>query len=220
MSPLVVSYYTVGTPYEKEAIHLASSCLKLGIDHEIIPVPSLGSWSANCCYKPQFLLDLLEKHNRPLIWTDIDSVFVKKPIFFETCKADIALKIHHSLPNDAKSKILTGTFFINNTPKAKQLLAFWKDACELDLKTTPLLFDQAILAKILFEKIPEISIAELPAGYIAIKDHPDTLKIPESEIYILHYQASRLYQKMIDGDLSPTLANWLSSDELKSLRTD
>ncbi len=220
MKPLVVSYYTIGTPYEKEASHLASSCSKFNIDYEIIPVPNLGSWSANCCYKPKFLLELLQKYNRPLIWTDVDSVFVNKPTFFDTCKADIAVKIHHLLPNDAKSKILTGTLFINNTSKAADLLSFWEAACSIELKTDPQLFDQAILAKVLFEKIPEISIAELPSGYIAIKDHPETLKLPPNEIFILHYQASRLYQKIIDGDLSPSLTDWLSPEELKSLRFD
>ena len=220
MNPLVVSYYTEGTPYEKEATDLASSCLEFGIEHEISKVPNLGSWSANCCYKPEFLLNLLEKHNRPLIWTDVDSVFVNKPIFFDTCKSDIALKINHDLPVDAKSKILTGTLFINNTAAVKKLLRFWKDDCQSALKHNPLIFDQAILAKILFEKMPEITACELPPGYLQIIDHPKDQLTPQENVVIIHYQASRLYQKMIDGELSPILTDWLSSEELKKIRTN
>ncbi len=214
MKALVVSYYTKGTPYEKEATDLVASCLKFHLDHEILPVPNLGSWSANCCYKPQFLLDQLDKHNRPLIWTDVDSTFVQAPLFFETCTSDLAIKINHALPNDAKSKILTGTFFINNTLTARNLLRFWKEECEIALKDNSLLFDQAVLAKVLFEKIPEIHITELPPSYIHIEGHPENIGAP----VIIHTQASRLYQKIIDGEVTSSLTELLNSTDLKNLR--
>jgi hypothetical protein len=218
LTPLFVSFYTEGTPYEKEATDLVASLIKYQLDYEVVAVPNLGSWSANCCHKPEFLLKCLEKHNRPLVWTDVDSIIVKAPTFFNDCKADIALKIYHDLPNDAKSKINSATFFINNTSSARKLLGFWKDACKEALKNDPLVFDQAVLAKVLFEKMPEINVSELPLGYLTIIDHPDDLKIAKEDQVIIHYQASRLYQKMIDGELSPLLANFLSSVELKKVR--
>ena len=149
----------------------------------------------------------------------MDSIFIKKPIFFDTCTADIALKVHKDLPNDAKSKILTGTLFINNTAVTKKLLRFWHEACQEELKIDPLLFDQAILAKILFSKMPEISISDFPPGFLQIMDHPENKTFPPDSAVIIHYQASRLYQKMIDGELSPTLASWLSPEELKKIRS-
>ncbi len=218
MTPLFVSFYTEGTPYEKEARDLVASLVKFHLDYEVVGVPNLGSWSANCCHKPEFLLQLLEKHNRPLVWTDVDSIIIKQPTFFNDCKADIALKSYHNLPNDAKSKISSGTFFVNNTSATKKLLSFWKDACVEALKKDPLVFDQAVLAKVLFEKMPDIKVAELPLGYLTIIDHPDHLKIAKEDLVIIHYQASRLYQKMIDGELSPLLANFLSPEELKKIR--
>lgn len=218
MKPFIVSYFTEGTPYEKEATDLASSCLKFNLEHEIVPAPNFGSWSANCCYKPVFLLKLLEKHNRPLVWTDVDSIFLAYPTFFNSCEADIALKIHHDLPIDAKSKILSGTLFLNNTATTRKLLGFWKEACEEALKNSTMVFDQSILCKVLFEKTPEITIAELPPGYLTIIDHPDSLKLTPKETVIVHYQASRLYQKIVDGEVSSSLFESLSPEELKKIR--
>jgi hypothetical protein len=219
LTPLFVSFYTENTPYEKEATDLVASLNRFHLDYEVIAVPNLGSWSANCCHKPEFILKLLEKHNRPLVWTDVDSIIVNPPTFFNTCKADLALKIYHDLPIDAKSKINSATFFVNNTTPTRKLLGFWKDACKEALKTDPLVFDQAVLAKVLFEKMPEIKVAELPTGYLSIVDHPDDVKIAKKEQIIIHYQASRLYQKMIDGELSDVFANSLSPEELKRVRT-
>lgn len=216
--PLIVSFYTKETLYEKEALDLTASLDKLGLEHEVVGVPNRGSWSANCCYKPEFLLAKLEEHKRPLIWTDADSVFVQKPTFLEECYADVALRINDNLPIEDKAKILTGTFFVNNTASAKKLLQLWKRECErlLDRKDG-LVFDQVALRKVVLHYPTIVEMKRLPKTYLVIADSRKD-KVEEDAV-VVHYQASRLNQKIMDEELTPALANGLSAQELKKIRT-
>lgn len=60
--PLVISFYTENSPYQLEALNLISSCQELGIEAEIVGVPSQGTWERNCALKPFFIREkLLEK---------------------------------------------------------------------------------------------------------------------------------------------------------------
>lgn len=219
--PLIVSYYTEGTLYEKEAYDLIESCKKFGLEYDIVSVPNLGSWSANCCYKPTFLLEKLEKHQRPLVWTDVDSVIVKDPVLFNECYADVALRINDHLPETDKAKILSGTLFINNTASAKKLLQLWAKECARCLLQEEMVFDQVALKKVILHYPTIVEIKRLPASYIRIVDHPKNEKSgnPEDAV-IVHYQASRLYQKMVDNELVSALGNHLSGAELKKIRTE
>ena len=215
--PLIVSFYTEGTLYEKEALDLVASLDKLGLEHEVVAAPNKGSWSANCCYKPEFLLAKLEEHNRPLIWTDADSIFVQKPTFLEECYADVALRINDHLPVEDKGKILTGTFFVNNTPSAKKLLQLWKRECERLLERKyGLVFDQVALRKVVLHYPTIVEMKRLPQTYLIIADSRKD-KI-EDDAVVVHYQASRLNQKIIDQELTPALAEGLSSQDLKNIR--
>lgn len=216
--PLIVSFYTKETLYEKEALDLTASLDKLGLEHEVVGVPNRGSWSANCCYKPEFLLAKLEEHKRPLIWTDADSVFVQKPTFLEECYADVALRINDNLPIEDKAKILTGTFFVNNTASAKKLLQLWKRECErlLDRKDG-LVFDQVALRKVVLHYPTIVEMKRLPKTYLVIADSRKD-KVEEDAV-VVHYQASRLNQKIMDEELTPALTNGLSAQELKKIRT-
>ncbi len=218
--PLVVSYYTEGTPYEKEAKDLIASCEKFGLEYEVVGVPSRGSWSANCCYKPEYLLAKLDEHKRPLIWTDVDSVFVQNPEIFYNCGADVALRINDHLPIENKAKILTGTFFINNTASGRKLLQLWKKECERLLVKEEMVFDQVCLRKVILHYPTIVEIKRLPATYVTIVDHPEDKKSLGGDAVVVHYQASRLYQKMVDEEVTPALASHFSSEELKKIRTE
>lgn len=218
--PLFVSYFTENTLYEKESADLIASFKKFGLEYEVAAVPNLGSWSKNCCYKPAFLLEMLEKHNRPLVWTDVDSVVVKDPVFFDECYADIALRINDQLSTDDKAKVLTGTFFINNTPSAKKLLQLWKKECERILEKDAMAFDQVALRKVILHYPTIVEIKRLPTSYITIVDNPKDLEEVGDGAVIVHYQASRLNQKIMDNEVVEALANGMSSDELKKIRTE
>ncbi len=190
--PLIVSYYTEETPYEKEAGDLIASCKKFGLEYEIEAIPNKGSKEANCCFKPEFLLNCLEKYNRPIVWTDIDSMFFQNPTIFEDCKADVALRINDNVPVDSPLKILSNTMFINNTASTKKLLNFWKKECEKLLKQEGPVFDQVALRRVILHYPTMVEIKRLPSTYVTVTDDvEDRSSFPDNAV-VVHYKLSRL----------------------------
>ena len=192
---LVASYYTEGTPYEQEAADLRASCERFGLRHHIQGVPNLGSWSKNCCHKPVYLLEQLERYNCPIVWTDADSLFVAKPtLFYEPFPADIAVRVCPEHPIDSELYVLSGTLFLNNTDNVKRLLHAWIEGNSLAID--PYFFDQLGLNYALCKT--QVRTVRLPQAYIHIQGEP----IKEPPV-IVHTRASRLYQKIQDGQLHP-----------------
>ena len=216
--PLIISYYTKGTLYEKEAECLKESCEKLGLEYEISEVPNFGSWEKNCCHKAEFILKKLAEHKRPVIWTDVDSVILKTPELMLNCQADCALRVNdHVAPTDP-SKILSGTMFFNNTASTKKLLTLWQKECERDLERDGTSYDQSCLRKVVLHYPTIVEMKRLPVSYVKIVDSKeDTMSDPES--VIVHYQASRLLAKVVDGEVASSLVDSLSGAELKDIRT-
>jgi hypothetical protein len=217
-SPLIISYYTKDTLYKKEAEGLIASCEKLGLEHEISEVPNLGSWQANCCHKPKFILEKLAEHKRPVIWTDVDSKILKNPEFLLNCKSDCSLYVNDHVEATDPSKILSGTMFFSNTASAKKLLAFWQKECERQLQKKPSVFDQDCLRKVVLHYPTIVEIKRLPLSYIKIVDKKEDGHA-EVDGVIVHYQASRLLGPIVDGEVVSSLVDGMSSEELKALRT-
>lgn len=186
--PLIVSYYIEDTPYEKEAKELERSCKTFGFDSEITPMTSN-------CFKPEFLLHCLEKHNRPLVWMDIDSVFVQMPTIFQECLADVALRINDSVSFDSPLKILTSTLFINNTDSAKKLLNFWKKECEKIVKKEGSVLDQVALRKVVLHYPTIVEIKRLPATYVTVTESAENRSAYPDNAVIVHHDLSRTYNK-------------------------
>lgn len=217
-TPLIISYYTEGTLYEKEAEDLKASLEKLGLEYEISAVPNLGSWDRNCCHKAKFILEKLEEHKRPVIWTDVDSVVLKMPEILLNCQADCALRVNDHVEPTHKSKIMSGTMFFNNTASAKKLLTLWQKECERDVEKEGVTFDQVCLRKVVLHYPTIVEMKRLPVSYVKIvDDKEDREQDPDS--VIVHYQASRLLGPIVDGEVNPVLVEGMTSAELKDLRT-
>jgi hypothetical protein len=216
--PLIVSYYTKDTLYKREAEDLIASCKALDLEYEITEVPNLGSWEKNCCYKPTFLLKKLEEHQRPLIWTDVDSVILKTPTLLLECKADCALRVNDYVPIDDPSKILSGTMFFNNTASAKKLLTIWEKECHKQLEKGGAVYDQVCLRKVILHYPTIVEMKRLPASYVKIVDNEEQAAL-DPESVVVHYQASRLLGKIVDGEVVSCLVDGLTSKELKEIRT-
>ncbi len=191
--PLVISYYTEDSPYEKEIGDLVTSCKKFGFECQIEAIPNKGSWSEVCCYKPEFILACLEKHNRPLIWVDSDTLFFQSPTLFDDCKADVALRINDNVAVDSPDKILSSTMYINNTASSKKLLNFWKKECEKMLKQGGPVLDQVALRRVILHYPTMVEIKRLPTTYVTVTDDAnDKSAFPDNAV-IVHYGLSRLY---------------------------
>src|SRR5258708_2800572 len=128
--PLVVSYYTKDTLYQVEVQSLIASCEQWGLEYEVDPVASFGSWERNCCWKPFFLMEKLQKHRRPLLWVDADAVFFRKPDP-ETLQEDwdLAARINQYLEDSHPSKVNSGTVFVNATEGAAKVVKAWGQKC-------------------------------------------------------------------------------------------
>lgn len=210
MFPLFVSYYTLGTGYEKEVQNLICSCEKLGLETDIVGIESRGKWDRNCCYKPRFLLEKLQEHNRPIVWVDADAVLLKEPILFASLKCDIAARLYDDLPTNHPSKLITGTLYLQNTAATQNLLELWEKECMRMLEEgSREVWDQIALKQVLLEGA-EVDFFPLPNDYCAIYDKKETLK---EEAVILHYQASRLFKKVINKEVVPFLEDHHFSQE-------
>lgn len=212
--PLVISFFTPDSIYETEAQDLAASCKKLGLPYQILEISCAGKWVRNLYQKPKFILEKLKELKKPLLWIDADGIIVKRPLLFQTLICDFAVRIDPEADESHQWKVDTATMFIRYTEAAIDLLERWINRCEKD---TDHLRDQEHLRDVLFQETPRSSIESLPIGYRRIIDLEKD-KIPDEDTYILQFQASRLGQKLLDGEVLPFF-NYkdLTGQEIKKL---
>lgn len=218
--PIFVSYYTKNSIYEKEAEDLVASLKRFNLKHDVVAIEDRGNWSANCCFKPTFLLQKLQEHKAPLVWTDADSIVVQNPTFFNDCTSDVSFFINDYVTEKDDAKILSGTFFVNNTPSAIKLLQLWEKECDRMLNLEKgVVLDQAALRRVVFHYPTIVEMKRLPKTYIQIVRNREDRENTGDGV-IVHYQASRLVRKMEENNVAPALVQGLDSEELKRIHTE
>ena len=198
MKPIVVSFYTLETPYEEEVKKLIHSCVELNIESDIVGVRSKGSWEKNCGLKPFFILEKLKQWDRPILWVDADAVFKQRPDFDEFDACDIAVRMNEFLPKTHESRIVSNTIYIRNNSAGIALLEEWcrETDCKLNHKERTMEFwDQVALRDALYAR-SEIQFLPMPLKYAKIFDFDD-LFISEQEVVIEHHQASRRFKNRV-----------------------
>ena len=89
---LVIAYFTVNTPYEKEKEKLVASCNRFGLNYYIKGVKNLGDWQKNTRYKATFVKECLLKFpTKKLLYVDADAIFNSYPSLFINYNCDIAI---------------------------------------------------------------------------------------------------------------------------------
>ncbi len=211
MNIIFVSFYTQDSGYEKEVKHLIASCQKLGLSTDIVPIVSKGRWDENCSYKPHFLLKMLKKHQKPIVWIDADGIVLQKPVLFETLTCDIGACIFHDLPTHHPSKIITNTIYINHTQTSHLFLSLWEKECKrLIQKQKEEVWDQEVFKNVSL-KMNSLSLFSLPPEYGHIYDKPLNKKP-----IILHYQASRILKHTIyHQSIHSKMASFEESESIK-----
>jgi hypothetical protein len=195
--PVIVSYFTIGTPYEEEARRLIASCDALGVTHHVVPLPPAGSWEANCARKAEVCLDAWHRTQAPILWVDADAVMEAPPALLAGCDADFA--VHRW--NDWQ--FASGTIFFNRSAVARGLLERWVERCRRD----PRVWDQVSL-DLAWEDVVALQPLDtlwLPRSYCQIFDaEPDG----DQPVVIRHHQASRrLKAAMSDAPSAPPPAS-------------
>ena len=188
---VIVSFYTEGTLYEKEIQNLIESCKRFELQTDIIGVPNLKDWNANCHFKPPFILDRLKTHKCPIVWLDADAVIQHYPTLFDTTEEDFMVRMRDDVDFNHFDKVISSTIYANYTPLALQILEAWVKESQSNYMT---LCDQECLKNVL----KCYSTPSIPIPYCRI-DGLDTLPVEES--VICQYQASRLLKKVIDEEV-------------------
>ncbi len=198
---ILVSFYTKQTIYEKEVEDLAASCQALQIEHYIEAREDLGCWEKNCNQKPQFILECLERFNRPLLWVDADGIVLQKPCL-NLEEYDLGLYFNNIATKHARN----ATIYISPTPAATAFLKLWSDTLQKQKKLLP---DQPVMISLIRKKLIPLKIGHLPLEYMQIFDRDP---IPLEKTVILHFQASRTAR------MDPIFWQHLKGRDLKALR--
>lgn len=193
MAPLVISFYTLQTPYEEEVKKLIDSCQKYKIEADIVGVASRGSWEKNCAFKPFFILEKMKEWKRPLFWVDADAIFLHEPDFTEFTPFDFSVRVNEFLPSTHPSRIISNAIFVQN--KGIEIIEKWCQKAEQELNSHERkieFWDQIALRDVLIDT----PFYPMPLKYAKIFDFDD-LFISNEEVIIEHYQASRRLKTQI-----------------------
>jgi hypothetical protein len=192
--PLIVSYYTKETPYEKEVEHLIGSCKRFGLEYHIEGIEDRGSWEENCAYKPYFMREKMKAFQRPLLWVDADAVFLK-PLEFEDFMFSDFVFSYEPRIQDPRFSAFAGTVYVNFTEGGISGLDLWcrysDEIIKAAGKAVPF-SDQSSLHFAILSK-PEFNIGNLPLTHAKIFDRV-IHGLDPTEIVIEHNQASRRFR--------------------------
>ncbi len=211
MNPLIVSYFTKNTLYEKDAARLRRSCEQFGLPFQIEGIEPFGKWHEHICYKPIFILKKLKELKQPLLWIDADGEVVEK-LPLQPFDCDLSIRTFTHFPKDHPSHLLTATIFIDYTPESLSLIEAWAEACQQKMLAEPELevSDQAVLNSLIGASSARFK--PLPSAFAALFDEELPLK------YIVQHQASRLYRKIINQELAFGIFDHLSIEQLDQLK--
>jgi len=194
--PIIISYYTKHTGYEGEANRLMQYLHLFGIEYDIEAIDSLGNWKRNTYYKAEFILKMLKKHNRDVVWLDADAVVRSYPGLFDNFIGDIGVhyrdfSVHPAKSHDKGRVLLSGTLYVSNTVKAKQVVQAWVALNRKKFKQEPM--EQRNLEHVL-KGAKGVDVVELPSTYCQIFD---TMGGGPEEAVIEHLQASRRFRNEV-----------------------
>jgi len=197
---MVVGYYTVNTPYEQEANNLLESLNKLGINHDISGVKTLGNWQANTRFKAGFMLDMLVKWPKHrLLYVDVDAVVHKMPDLFKNYKCDIAVRWQDF--RWRKNECLSGTIYMENNERTKRICELWRDinVTEGNKSNRMEQWNLDTVINQMKKEDPNFTYKNLPPEYTMIFDSMRGM-YPNISPVIEHFQASRRFKKDVNEE--------------------
>lgn len=193
---IVVAYYTLGTPYEQEAMKLLASLKKHNINYDIVGIPNLGTWQANTRQKAKFMSDMLEKHSGyRLLYVDSDAILHSQPVLFKNYSVDVAVRFQDF--RWKKNECLSGTIYMENNERTKSLCKQWM-AINVSQGLNASNLEQWNLGKCIedMNKTHKLTFKNLPPEYTFIFDIMRRI-YPNAKPVIEHFQASRKLKRKL-----------------------
>lgn len=186
---VIVSFYT--SLYEQQQNVLRASLEKFGLKYDMQKIASRGPWKANCLYRGQFLINMMNKHNDNVVWVDADAEILKHPSLLYEIGEDVDLAWY----DRGGREFMLGTSYWKNTPLVKHLLMDWVSNCDLN---SPSLSQKDFMRIFQMKYAGKLIVKILPEEYCHIFDKPC-----EGDPVIVHNQMSRktrsITQIEVDG---------------------
>jgi len=178
----VICFYTSDNEYAEIVKKLEASLDRFNIQHQLVPIKSVGPWELNCALKAKFVQQQWEQSDVPIVWIDADATVEESPEIFSFLDCDFAAHKWNGW------ELSSGTLYFAKTELAKKLIDQWVIRCEAD----PVNWDQVSLhsAWCDISSVLPLRTVWLPRSYYAIFD-ADGVERP----VIKHWQASRRSRK-------------------------
>ena len=193
----IVTYYTLGTPYEKEIENLIDSIKRFNLPYHIFEVPSRGSWIKNVQINEEIILEAMDIYpDRAIVSLDADAVIQRYPALFETLDCDFAAH-YHIWPKGNRKELFCSTMYFKNCSDTRIFLL----DCLKRYRENPTTRQQPNMMAV-FEgryrtSVPSwrkrLKFTNLPPQYCKIFDLMGEIKYPVIE----QFQASRRFKKLI-----------------------
>ncbi|MCB9765344.1 MAG: hypothetical protein H6739_36560 [Alphaproteobacteria bacterium] len=159
--PRIITYVTLGSPYEQKVTSLSRSCEHFGLLLEIHRIPDLGGRDQNLAQKAIVCRDAAEE-GLPFVFMDADAEFSAKPVLLDPERhAGFDLAATRNGRRDVRS----GTVLYLDTDRTREVLHAW--ARLAPSVTKPGYGDQRSLTTEINRLGAKVSI--LPASYCTIR---------------------------------------------------
>ena len=135
----VISFYTADNDgsYAEEVKFLIASLERFGVPHHIEEKRAWGDWYDHTAHKADFIREMRAKFEGPLLWIDADAIVHSDPTSYFEELADFAVDFGvHYFRGPGKGydqsqvqrdgwRLLSGTTWWGDTPRARTLLDAW-----------------------------------------------------------------------------------------------
>jgi hypothetical protein len=117
--------------YSSRIPSLLAKLVDLGYDYIVRQYPSDRHYFQNCCFKPVFIKEIIEKYDKNIVWIDGDT-HIKKCLGLFTLDGDYDIGLV-SYTGDISSFVASPIFF-RNTLQSKALIDAWEKHCTLKIE--------------------------------------------------------------------------------------
>ncbi len=194
-SPIFISYYTKGSYEQIAQEHLLPTLKRHSLPFEVKKVADTRNWYRNTAYKATFILEMMEKHQKDVVFIDCDAEILRFPTLFYEIPEEIDVACHildwwyfwHNRTDRAKFDLLSGTMLFSYNQKVLDLTKRWIEKLREEQRP----FEQKTLQEII-EQDKDINLYNLPPKYCAIIKEDGSISEYMNPPVILHYQASRV----------------------------
>lgn len=230
----VISFYTEGDggSYGEEGDILVASLDRFGIAYHIENREAWGDWYDHTAFKAEFIRAMRKKYDGPLLWIDADAVLHSDPTAYFQGLANQGYDFGvHFFRGPGKGhdrtqvrergwRLLSGTTFWGDTPRARKLLDAWVDLNETLRRSGIREGGGQKNLWYLTTCFKRLRVKRIPGRYCFVHDKP--WAYPENEPRIIeHTIASRAHRPVSqDKPLKERRYNESREKRIKELREE